>query len=1855
MKLNIKSLGLVLILIINQSYGQTVSFDATYQLSLVNAIRAQAGKAALSLSPCLVQSAQFQSNYQANSNQMTHDNPAGDALVRMSSFTANSLTSAGENVAAGYYNDDDVVAAWRQSPGHYANMIGDFLYFGCGMAASSTNQVVYWTQNFAIYSSCSSQTTGGSTSTTSSTSATGTSSTTTSPTSATSSTTTGATSDPITSTSATTTDSISTTGPGVTSTTTGSVTSATGTSSTTTSPTSATSSTTGATSDPITSTSATTGSLSTDQSTTTTTTIAADTTTQGSTTTGTGTTSDPISTTSGTSTSSSSSSSEDPIISTTGSTTGSSSADQPTTSSDSTTTPDDSTTTSDEDSSSATKMGSSAEKSGSNTDTDSSTSIESSGSTDDNVDSNSASVDSSSIDSSSSSSSTTNNDSNSDSSTLGSSNNDDQNADSQQRGTSSAETAGSLDNNNMGEDGGNSSMGAQLYKPYMIIATLMIVSVGVRFIVIVQPTSLSITNQHHRLYCTNNNNDNNSSSNKTTPRKYTIKGNLISSSSLSNSIPPSVDNSEPTATTTTKKKKVVNIRIKSKDPFIDIGGNNKVYLRKPKNTTTPVLDTTQLNIDNNNNTDNLQQVNSSSIITDLLEIENNNPRNLKSIEEDISLSTSPQPLSSSPSSFISASESSNSIEPIKEEQQVIGQQQQEEEEMKNSILRLKEINISQDFKATPTQVAEAQQKKKAAIAKSKRKKDEDKDDFIDDSEELMEQLDDDITTSTLTTSSTTTTTNNNKNEEKQKLNLDQNNNHVVIIDGTPLAYKAYNTISGLTHNGEPIGALFGFTKALLKILKELKPDYVLVCFDPTDGAGNFRHDIYEKYKANRPSTPLDLKQQLPLLPQVCTALGIEYAKQSRFESDDLIATYANIVEQANKKLAAGNDNLVVDGQQQQQQKYRATIVSDDKDMLQLVSDDVHIYNTRTNSIFCHQDVIDKMGVPSHLITSFQALAGDSVDNIPGVPSLGPKSASAIINSLGHIDNVLANIEQIPLKFREKVRNNSEQIKISYQLATLSKQAETKVPLEGLKWNPVNKLQFVEFLDKYNFNNIKGKLDNLGLVYEGEENKEISQSSSSSSSSSSAYTIDPDYVLTDEEVKDYLPNDVTCVNTVEHAREIDVYHACDTEVIDIDVKEQSPIGHGKIICFSIYCGPDIDFGTGSRIWVDILGSNGDEILQIFKEYFEDESIFKVWHNYAFDRHVFYNHNIDVVGFGGDTMLMARLWDASRMMRGGYSLEGLTKDLLDKHKTNMDDLFGQPKLKSDGTPGKGIILPPLEHLQRSSKHLTKWIEYSSRDAEVTWMLRENLHKKLMTMEWIGPNSNMWDFYYMMWRPFGQLLTDMERRGMKVDLEHLKGVEVIAQRDITEHNENFRRWALGYCENVKHMNIDSDAQVQQFLFAPCRNVKTKEEMAREEEFERENVDGIIEEGAKKAKKKIGFKLAGLGLPVPGVTNSGWPSVDAASLRLLSGKDPANGKYGTAYNHFAVDRLPPNATEEEIEKAKEEGRQACLAIASLLEVGSIGTLISSFIIPLQRLADSNHRLHTSVNVNTETGRLSSRRPNLQNQPALEKDRYKIRKAFTCEPGNTLVVADYGQLELRLLGHITNCKSMLDAFRVGGDFHSRTAMGMYPHVRAAVDAGEVLLEWDGEGAPPKPLLKDKFASERRKAKTLNFSIAYGKTAHGLSKDWNVTLSEAQNTLNRWYEDRPEVLLWQRSTIQIAHQKKWTRTLMGRYRLLPDIDSKARGFVGHSERASINTPLQGGAADIVMKAMLIIEQDARLKELGYRLIMQIHDELILEGPEEHAPEARDIVIKLMGNPLNKPLLVDLVVDCRFAKTWYEAK
>lgn len=718
-------------------------------------------------------------------------------------------------------------------------------------------------------------------------------------------------------------------------------------------------------------------------------------------------------------------------------------------------------------------------------------------------------------------------------------------------------------------------------------------------------------------------------------------------------------------------------------------------------------------------------------------------------------------------------------------------------------------------------------------------------------------------------------------------------------------------------------------------------------------------------------------------------------------------------------------------------------------------------------------------------------------------------------------------------------------------------------------------------------------------------------------------------------------------------------AWDTETTGINPKKQSPVGNGKAICLTAYAGENVDFGNGPRLFVDCLGE--ENLLQHFKPYFEEAAFWKCWHNYSFDRHILANHGIHARGFKGDTMHMARLFDTSRKR---YSLEELAKDLLnqqDMEKKNMTARFGAKRTLKSGGESKEIVVPDTLVLHNDHQYRREWIDYATMDAKLTYNLFDFLCVRLAGMITNGTNCeeeflnrSLLEMYCEWIVPFGEMLTDMEQYGFKVDVEQLKLAEIAADEDRISLEDSFRTWAQSKCPDAKYMNVHSDRQKQQLLFAPCSNKKDSELLMEAEKIfdveqtgiqaqrlleevrkmEEENPEKVAREkkNSKKLKKKV--TINGLGKKAVEYTASGWPSVNASSLVKLSGNPRANPPiYG--------DPTDP---------------AMCHALADVIEASSIVSLQTNFIVPLQSWPGADGRIHASLNLNTETGRLSSRRPNLQNQPALDKDRYKVRKAFICEPGNRLIVADYGQLELRLMAHMTDCKSMLDAFEMGGDFHSRTAITMFDEVKNAVDNGSCLLERSGDDANSHlPLVKDMFAVERRKAKTLNFSIAYGKTTMGLARDWNVTVEEAQKTVNLWYRERKEVRKWQKNCRKSAREKGYVETMFGRRRHLPEARSKNSRIRAHTLRQAINAPLQGSAADVVMAAMLKLHDNKVMSALGWKVILQVHDEIILEGPENSADIALDIVKSDMENPLDFNLKVDLKVDAAIVSHWYAAK
>lgn len=671
--------------------------------------------------------------------------------------------------------------------------------------------------------------------------------------------------------------------------------------------------------------------------------------------------------------------------------------------------------------------------------------------------------------------------------------------------------------------------------------------------------------------------------------------------------------------------------------------------------------------------------------------------------------------------------------------------------------------------------------------------------------------------------------------------------HTVLIDGSPLIFRAHFGIESTLTNkdGLEVTAVFGFTRLLLKLRNSIDADFVGCFLD--DKSPTFRKEMFGPYKAMRKAVPESLIPQLGMIEGASNACGIFTLKKPGFEADDLIATYATLAERRGHKV---------------------TIVSPDKDMMQLVGKNVLFYDPAKRLLLDEVLVTEKWGVATAKIPHIQALTGDKSDNIPGAAGIGPKIATSLISKYGSIENLLGSeLQEESKKICKILQTYKNEIELSLKLATLSR--DVNVPdIERLRFKPIDKEALHCFLKENQFYSIIKQ--QFGSEYVAATPREV-KSARERMSEIKGVTICHDKQTASAVLEKLMK--LSGENYV---------HACDTEVGQIDLSVQGPVGNGKVICASIYCGEDFDFGNGPRIWIDNL-DEAEGTLDLFKEFFEDKKYLKVWHNVGFDRHILFNHGINVKGFAGDTMHMARLWDSSRRF---YSLETLSEELLENctPKVGMKKRFGQLNTLSDGSVGKDVVLPPLEDLQRDSETVVDWIDYSTLDAEATFKLFHFLKEKLKAMAWHG-NKSLFDFYEENWKPFGELLTDMEREGIEVDLKHLQEMEVVATKDAMTKQDKFLSWARQFSEEAYLMNPKSIAQKQQFFFAPSINSKTREELPATREFTTENKEGLIKDGRNVPSKRRTFQLTGLGIPPVGYSASGWPSVGQAELMELAG----------------------------------------------------------------------------------------------------------------------------------------------------------------------------------------------------------------------------------------------------------------------------------------------------------------------------------------------------------------------------------
>eukprot|EP00435_Cladocopium_sp_Y103_P068638 s438_g31.t3 len=578
-------------------------------------------------------------------------------------------------------------------------------------------------------------------------------------------------------------------------------------------------------------------------------------------------------------------------------------------------------------------------------------------------------------------------------------------------------------------------------------------------------------------------------------------------------------------------------------------------------------------------------------------------------------------------------------------------------------------------------------------------------------------------------------------------------------------------------------------------------------------------------------------------------------------------------------------------------------------------------------------------------------------------------------------------------------------------------------------------------------------------------------------------------------------DTTIVASVEEAekvmakllslKEAGRFHAIDTEVRGWE-PTLSPYLHGEVICWSIYCGDDVDFGNGPRIFIDNMDEDGKlrGLVEYFKPYLEDPDIPKVFQNFSFDRAMLLKHNCDIAGFAGDTMDMAHL-DNSEAVEG-YSLEALGKRYL-------GNCWGKRDLKQfmkqEGVKGVAEL-----HLHKDPKVRSQWINYSTFDTLVTWKVHEELRRRLLLSKIrqipsAGVNEgdakvktgktrktgNLLDFYDKFWCPYAEVLSRIEERGVRIDRDLLSEKLKDAEAEFFEAREAFLQYVFQVWERLypEHKDLHETREI----FNPNSVVQMRQLLY-----------------GRGVQETAGQAVGGLELPPVKVAHVEESTSNEAILKL-AGQNPAAGKSGCG------------------EAFKQIGQEGCLGLSQRNEESKIGKAIS-FMTKLtdDRIADGDSRVHTSLRLSTRTGRLTSQNPNLQQLPAVEKDHYQIRSSVIPAPGKCFVIADYGQLDLRVLAHTAVCPDLIRALSTGTDLHSHTAAQMYPHLQKAIDAGEISLE----GGDERPSLKDIYPGERRAAKAVNFGIAYGLTAQGLAKQLNCSQEEADVMIKKWNDAYPQ-------------------------------------------------------------------------------------------------------------------------------------
>jgi DNA polymerase-1 len=898
------------------------------------------------------------------------------------------------------------------------------------------------------------------------------------------------------------------------------------------------------------------------------------------------------------------------------------------------------------------------------------------------------------------------------------------------------------------------------------------------------------------------------------------------------------------------------------------------------------------------------------------------------------------------------------------------------------------------------------------------------------------------------------------------------NKPLILVDGSSYLFRAFHALPPLTNSqGEPTGAIFGVVNMLRKLIDEYDPDYMAVVFDAP--GGSFRNRLYPQYKANRPPMPEELRCQIEPLHEIVRAMGLPLLMIEGVEADDVIGTLA---EQATQM---GLDTLISTG---------------DKDMAQLVNPHVSLVNTMSETFSDRRGVIDKFGVSPEQIIDYLALVGDTVDNIPGVPKCGPKTAEKWLQKYGDLDNLMAHADEIKGKIGENLRASLPQLPLSRELATIKLDVPLSLGPKDLRPEEPDTERLRAHYTRMQASRLLATLGDTSAQQEQESAKRPA--------------LNADYVtiLSKAEFQSWL----------ERLQRVELF-AFDTETTSLDYMQAELVGLSFAVTpgQAAYVPLDHDYpGAPKQL-------NRKWVLTQLKPLLEDPERHKIGQNLKYDMSVLARYDIELRGITFDTMLESYVLDSTATR---HDMDSLAKKYLDYQTIHFEEIAGKGK--------KQLTFNQIE--------LEKAAPYAAEDADICLRLHQNLWPKLVSE---GSLANLLQTLEV---PLIPVLSRIERNGVRIDSQMLRQ----QSRELSQGMHDLEQQA--YRIAGRSFNLGSPKQIGEIFFTE------------------------------------------LGLPVLAKTPKGAPSTAESVLVELAER---------GYELPAV----------------------------ILEHRGLSKLKSTYTDKLPDLVDPDTgRIHTSYHqAVAATGRLSSSDPNLQNIPVRNEAGRRIRQAFVPEPGWKMVAADYSQIELRIMAHLSGDAGLLAAFEAGKDIHQATAAEVF-------------------GTP----LDQVTSEQRRSAKAINFGLIYGMSAFGLARQLGIEQKAAQEYVERYFQRYPGVHEFMDRTRQEAHDKGYVETLFGRRLYLPEINARNHQRRSAAERTAINAPMQGSAADIIKRAMLAVDDWIERHRPPVRLLMQVHDELVLEVEAAYLEQAVEPLREHMESAAQ--LAVPLIVDVGVGDNWDEA-